>query len=58
VEKVPNMTYRIRKNSLIEDLYLDRHGRWTTWEKAATFRSVDALEKFAAKCGVDVYGIF
>ena len=52
------MVYRIRKNSMAEDLYLDRQGRWTTWERAAKFRTVEALEKFAAKCGVDVFGIF
>ena len=52
------MTFRIRKNSLVEDLYLDRQGRWTTWDRAAKFRSVDALERFAEKCGVVVYGIF
>lgn len=52
------MVYRIRKNSLLEDLYLDRQGNWTTWERAAKFRSVDVLERFAAKCGVVVYGIF
>ena len=52
------MTYRIRKNSLVEDVYLDRQGRWGTWAKAAKFRSVDALERFAAKCGIEVFGIF
>ena len=52
------MTYRIRTNSLVEDLYLDRQGRWTTWAKAARFSTVEALEKFAAKCGIEVYGIF
>jgi hypothetical protein len=52
------MTYRIRKNSLVEDLYLGRDGKWTTWEKAAKFKSVNALERFADRCGIKVYGIF
>lgn len=49
---------RIRKNSLMDDVYLGRDGKWTTWKKAAKFRSVDALERFAAKHGIEVYGIF
>ena len=52
------MKYRIRKNSLTEDVYLDRHGRWTEWRLAATFSSQSAAEKFAAKHGILVYGIF
>lgn len=52
------MTYRIRKNSLVEDVYLGRDGKWTTWEKAAKFRSIIALERFAEKCGIEVFGIF
>jgi len=52
------MTYRIRKNSLVEDVYLGRDGKWTTWAKAARFTSVAALERFAAKFGIEVYGIF
>ncbi len=52
------MTYRVRKNSLTEDVYLGRDGKWTTWAKAAKFRSVDALERFAEKCGLLIYGIF
>jgi len=43
--KEPNVDYRIRKNSLIEDVYLARDGTWTTW-------------KLAAKHGIEVYGIF
>ena len=38
------MLYRIRKNSLVE------------WAKK--FTSVDALERFAARHGIEVYGIF
>lgn len=52
------MTFRIRKNSMTDDVYLGRDGKWTTWERAAKFSTVEALEKFAAKCGVMVYGIF
>ena len=52
------MRYRVRKNSLIEDLYLDRHGQWTNWKNAAMFSSQDAAEKFAHKCGITVFGIF
>ncbi len=56
--KEPNVTYRIRKNSLVEDLYLGRYGTWTTWDKAAKFTSVEALERFAVKHRVEIYGIF
>ena len=52
------MRYRVRKNSLLEDLYLDRQGQWTDWRNAATFASQDAAEAFALKCGITVYGIF
>jgi hypothetical protein len=41
------VVYRIRKNSITEDLYLGRNGAWTTWQGAARFRSVMALERFA-----------
>jgi len=50
--------YRIRKNSLVQDVYLGRDGTWTTWERAAKFTSVDGLERFVAKHGIEVYGIF
>lgn len=52
------MTYRIRKNSLVEDAYLGRDGKWTTWTLAAKFKAVEALERFAAKYGIESYGIF
>jgi len=52
------MRFRVRKNSLLEDLYLDRHGQWTDWSRAALFASQDAAEKFALKCGITVFGIF
>jgi hypothetical protein len=49
---------QIRKDSLVEDVYLGRDGTWTTWERAASFLSVEALERFAAKHGIEVFGIF
>jgi len=52
------VVYRIRKNSMTEDVYLCRDGTWTTWEWAARFKTVDALERFAIEHGVLVYGIF
>ena len=52
------MRYRIRKNSLVEDLYLDRHGQWTDWRNAATFASQDAAESFAHNFDINVFGIF
>ena len=52
------VVYRIRKNSLVEDVYLSRDGKWTTWERAAKFTSVEALERFVAECGIEVFGIF
>jgi hypothetical protein len=50
--------YRIRKNSLVEDFYLGHDGTWTTWERAKKFTSVEALEQFAFKYGIAVFGIF
>ena len=52
------MVYRIRKNSLTEDVYLGRDGKWTSWQRAARFSTVEALERFAEKYGIEVYGIF
>lgn len=52
------MRYRIRKNSLTESVYLDRQGRWNERHLAATFNSQEAAERFAAKHGILVYGIF
>ena len=42
---------------MTEDSYLGRDGKWTTWERAARFSTVTALERFAEKWGVEVYGI-
>lgn len=52
------MRYRVRKNSLVEDLYLGRDGQWTDWRHAATFATQDAAEAFARKCEIAVFGIF
>ena len=52
------MTCRIRKTSLVEDLYLDRQRQWTTWKKAAKSKSQEAAEAFAVKHGIEVYCIF
>jgi hypothetical protein len=49
---------RIRMNSIDCDLYLSRSGKWVEYKHAAKFSSVTALEKFAAKHSVSVYGIF
>lgn len=43
---------------MVEGEYLGRDGTWTTWERAAKFSTVEALERFAAKCGIEVFGIF
>ena len=43
---------------MVEDVFLGRDGKWTTWKLAAKFSTVEALERFAAKWGIEVYGIF
>ena len=52
------MRYRVRKNSLAEDVYLGKDGNWTDWRNAATFASQDAADAFARRCGITVFGIF
>jgi len=49
---------KIRKNSLTENLYLDRQGHWVPWKQAAWFSSDQAAERFAAKHGIKVFGLF
>ena len=49
---------KIRKNSLTENLYLDRQGRWVAWKDAAWFHSDEAAEQFAHEHGVEVFGLF
>ena len=46
---------RIRKNSILEDLYLSRQGIWVEYRLAAKFSNIIALKKFAS---IYVYGIF
>lgn len=52
------MRFRIRKNSLLEDLYLSRDGQWTNWKNAAKFGSQDSAESFALQFGITVFGLF
>ena len=49
---------KIRKNSLTENLYLDRQSRWVPWKHAAWFSSERAAERFAQQHGVEVFGLF
>ena len=49
---------KIRKNSLTENLSLDRHGRWVPWKNAAWFSSDRAAERFAQKHGIEIFGLF
>lgn len=49
---------KIRKNSLTENLYLDRQGAWVSWKQAAWFNSDHAAEQFAHRHGIDVFGLF
>jgi hypothetical protein len=49
---------KIRKNSLTDNRYLDRQGRWVPWEGAAWFSSDRAAEHFARQHGIDVFGLF
>lgn len=55
-----NMSQRIkiRKNSLTENLYLDRQGRWVPWKQATWFNSESAAAQFAHRHGVGVFGLF
>lgn len=39
--------------------YLNRDGKWTTClAKATRFKTIEALEQFAAKYGIEILGIF
>jgi hypothetical protein len=49
---------KIRKNSLTDNRYLDRQGRWVPWRNAAWFSSDRAAERFAQALGVHVFGLF
>ena len=49
---------KIRKNSMTDNRYLDRQGRWVSWKHAAWFASDRAAERFAQQQGVEVFGLF
>ena len=49
---------KIRKNSLTDNRYLDRRGRWVPWQEATWFSSDRAAERFARQYGIEVYGLF
>lgn len=49
---------KIRKNSLAENLYLDRQGCWVPWKQATWFNSDNAADQFAHRHGIDVFGLF
>ena len=49
---------KIRKNSLTENLYLDRQGHWMPWKKAAWFHSHRAADLFAEEHGIEGFGLF
>jgi hypothetical protein len=49
---------KVRKNSLTENRYLDRQGRWVPWKEAAWFSSDTAAERFALRHGIEVFGLF
>ncbi len=49
---------KIRINSLTDNLYLDRLGRWVPWKDAAWFSSDRAAERFAKALGIEDFGLF
>jgi hypothetical protein len=49
---------KVRINSLTDNLYLDRQGRWVPWKNAAWFHSDRTAERFAQQHGVEVFGLF
>lgn len=49
---------KVRKNSLTENLYLDRQGRWVPWREAAWFSSDRAAERFVHAMDIEVFGLF
>jgi hypothetical protein len=57
-EKPKQQKVKIRKNSLTENLYLDRQGRWVPWKRATWFGSAEAAERFACRHGIKVFGLF
>lgn len=57
LNKLPKRV-KIRKNSLTDNLYLDRQGQWVPWKEAAWFSSDQAAERFAQAHGRHVFGLF
>ena len=55
---MPNQRVKIRKNSLMENLYLNRNGQWVPWRDATWFSSANAADRFAQRHGIKVYGLF
>ena len=49
---------KIRKNSLTQNLYLDRQGRWVHGKLPLGSLSDRAAERFAQQRGVEVFGLF
>ncbi len=49
---------KIRKNSLLDNRYLDREGQWVPWRNAAWFVSERAAYRFARRHGIEVFGLF
>ncbi len=43
---------KIRKNSLLDNRYLDRGGQWVTWRNAAWFVSERTAHRFARRHGI------
>jgi hypothetical protein len=41
-----------------QELFMDKAGKWSTYDKAKRFRSQDNAEKFAAKHTTDAIGLF
>ena len=54
----PTQRVKIRKNSLTENLYLNRQGQWVPWKDAAWFSSQEAAERFAERHGIKDLGLF
>jgi hypothetical protein len=42
----------------LDNLYLDRQGRWVPWKDAAWFSSDRAAERFDQKHGIEIFGLF
>jgi len=49
--------WRIRKNGMEDELFLDRRGQWTDWDSAAVFPSQDNATRFANAHGIRDHGL-